>query len=302
MKQFLGVAAFESCKRRVERLQSGLTFGLAGTVIVLMLGLTTSTVSAAQPIYATANDSVRLLVDSATQQLQSGQTDVASLTLERALRIEPENPALWYLLARIQYVDDDWSESLSLGQRSVSFAADHPELLTHIQKLFNAISLASQGQKLSLKEIDTMNSVDSVADKADSIIITDDSSIPAAAVVNHAQSLSPRPAVLVEPIKEPRLHARRNESSGTSHVPALISNIEQSKGQSSQVVERSFSIQARDETSKYSIPNEAMPSPGYCRLWYDNRGADSQPPAVACEQLNRRIPVGARLIMGRSRR
>ncbi|AFJ03189.1 hypothetical protein Q7C_2050 [Methylophaga frappieri] len=46
------------------------------------------------------------------------------------------------------------------------------------------------------------------------------------------------------------------------------------------------------------IPADAMPQPGQCRLWYNNRPVSEQPPARDCADFLDKIPKEARLIRG----
>jgi len=45
------------------------------------------------------NDAVVSLVNAAQSNISDGKYDAAAATLERALRLEPRNPALWHQLA-----------------------------------------------------------------------------------------------------------------------------------------------------------------------------------------------------------
>jgi len=278
-------------------------------LIVLLVGMLTEA-EASEPVYATDNASVRLLVDSARHQLTSGRGDVAALTIERAIRIEPENPALWYQLARVRYVEQSWNEAVSLGQRSVSLAADYPRILGYNQNLFTAISLVSSGQVLTLDELDAMAAVDSVSD--DQATLTQPLA-PASGVTPQPDSTGTQPdatrtkfgmpvELFVEPINEPRTHT--TDAPQRVAVPGSAANrvSESSATGASQIVDRSFSARTQDGRANYIIPDEAMPAPGYCRIWFDDQSIENQPSPVACQNIDSRIPVGARLILGRSRR
>jgi len=291
---------------------------LSGALFVLLACMLPAA-EASEPVYATDNESVRLLVDSARHQLQSGRGDVAALTIERAIRIEPENPALWYQLARVRYVEQSWSEAVSLGQRSVSLAADYPQILAHNQNLFTAVSLVSSGQVLTLNELDAMTSVNatdatgSVDSASENQVISTQTLEPASGVTHQSvstgtQSNSARTKFgipvdqFVEPINEPRTHAIGAQARVAlpGSAPALVS--EPSATGAGQVVDRSFSARTQSGRTNYIIPDEAMPAPGYCRIWFDDQSIENQPSPVACQDIDSRIPVGARLILGRSRR
>ena len=51
----------------------------------------------------------------------------------------------------------------------------------------------------------------------------------------------------------------------------------------------------------YGIPNEKMPPPGLCRIWYPNRPSRNQPPIGDCDYLQARLPSDAQLIRGDGR-
>lgn len=72
---------------------------------------------------------VALLAES-DRRLGSGQPESAAATIERALRIAPADPLLWYRLARIRYSQGRWSDAEALARKSISLAAGKDELLS----------------------------------------------------------------------------------------------------------------------------------------------------------------------------
>ena len=65
-----------------------------------------------------------------SEQRRAGDLGQASMTLERALRIEPRQPALWLELARVRLDEGNYAQAEQLARKAGSLAAgDDP--LTH---------------------------------------------------------------------------------------------------------------------------------------------------------------------------
>ncbi|HMK86320.1 MAG TPA: hypothetical protein VK437_10215 [Steroidobacteraceae bacterium] len=65
----------------------------------------------------------RSLVTQAHSQLSRGDVDGASLTLDRALRIEPSNPLLWTELARVRLAENDAHQAEECARKAWALAA-----------------------------------------------------------------------------------------------------------------------------------------------------------------------------------
>lgn len=74
-----------------------------------------------KPIEST-NNAVIALLDRAKIDLGAGQREAAGSSLERALRIEPRNPWLWYELAQLRLAQGQYAQAVSLSHKSISFA------------------------------------------------------------------------------------------------------------------------------------------------------------------------------------
>ena len=77
---------------------------------------------------ASNNNAVVALVNSARTDMTSNKFDAAGATLERALRIEPRNPALWQELARVRLQQGDYPQVESLASKSNGLAGDNKTL------------------------------------------------------------------------------------------------------------------------------------------------------------------------------
>ena len=62
------------------------------------------------------------LVSQAQKQVKSGDTVAATATLERALRIEPDNPLLWIELGRLRLDEHNPKQAHSLGRKALVLA------------------------------------------------------------------------------------------------------------------------------------------------------------------------------------
>ncbi|MFP4350598.1 MAG: tetratricopeptide repeat protein, partial [Desulfococcaceae bacterium] len=58
------------------------------------------------------------LAEQAEAELSTGQVDRAFSTAERAIRIDPNNPKLWNLLARIQMERSNFAQAEQLARKS----------------------------------------------------------------------------------------------------------------------------------------------------------------------------------------
>ncbi len=90
------------------------------------------------PSYATpgfiktdSNSAVESLLNDAKTYYELKQFEQAAALLERALRIDPRNPILWYNLAGIRLAQEDWKRAANLATKSNTLAGndkDYKEL------------------------------------------------------------------------------------------------------------------------------------------------------------------------------
>ncbi|MET0985606.1 MAG: tetratricopeptide repeat protein [Steroidobacteraceae bacterium] len=67
------------------------------------------------------------LVAQAQSQLAARNYPVASASIERALRIEPENPLLWLELAKVRQAEGNYSQAENLARRALSRSTQAPK-------------------------------------------------------------------------------------------------------------------------------------------------------------------------------
>lgn len=69
-----------------------------------------------------ASPAAATLIEQSRRMQETGQSAQAAATLERALRIEPNDPTVWLELARLRYKQADWSQAEQFARRAQSLA------------------------------------------------------------------------------------------------------------------------------------------------------------------------------------
>ena len=80
------------------------------------------------PAARTESIAIAGLMDGARTDAAAGRLVNAAAQIERALRIEPRNPRLWQVLARVRLKQGDYMQVEGLAARSNSWARDDPML------------------------------------------------------------------------------------------------------------------------------------------------------------------------------
>jgi tetratricopeptide (TPR) repeat protein len=75
------------------------------------------------PAVTTSSPAVVALLGQAENQANSGDLGAAAASLERAIRIEPRNPLLWYHLATVRLAQQEAAQAEQLAVKSNSLAA-----------------------------------------------------------------------------------------------------------------------------------------------------------------------------------
>jgi predicted Zn-dependent protease len=98
------------------------------TVSLLLAGCAGLRSSDEVPPPVSDKGAVVALVDSAKTDAASGKVDTAGASLERALRIEPHNPALWHELAKLRLQQRQLDQAASLAAKSNALAGGNKSL------------------------------------------------------------------------------------------------------------------------------------------------------------------------------
>ncbi len=93
------------------------------------------------------------LVSQAHKQAQSGDFGGAAATLERALRIEPNNPLLWIELGEVRLSESNADQADSMGRKALALATGDPQAQSSAWRLI-AESLRLRNRNQDAAEAD----------------------------------------------------------------------------------------------------------------------------------------------------
>jgi len=99
----------------------------------------------------TLSPASRALVSQAQLQLQSKNYPVAAASIERALRIEPDNPLLWIELGKIRQAEGNYEQAENMGRKAASMAVNAPRTQSTAWMLV-AESLRARGKNAEARE------------------------------------------------------------------------------------------------------------------------------------------------------
>ncbi len=93
----------------------------------------------------------RALVSQAQAQLDGGNYAVAASSIERALRIEPDNPLLWIELGKLRQAEGNYVQAENMGRKAVSMAINTPRTQSSAWRLI-AESYQARGRNAEAQE------------------------------------------------------------------------------------------------------------------------------------------------------
>ncbi|MFL6577803.1 MAG: tetratricopeptide repeat protein [Povalibacter sp.] len=76
-----------------------------------------------EPVLSPAS---RALVGQASTQLASKNYAVAASSIERALRIEPDNPLLWIELGKVRQAENNYVQAENMARKALTMSANAP--------------------------------------------------------------------------------------------------------------------------------------------------------------------------------
>jgi len=96
----------------------------------------------------------RSLVTQAQTQAAHGDLPAASSTLDRALRIEPNNPLLWIELGRLRLAESDGHQAEVCGRKALALASGNRVTQGQAGQLL-ADALRAQGRNQEAREVES---------------------------------------------------------------------------------------------------------------------------------------------------
>jgi Flp pilus assembly protein TadD len=94
------------------------------------------------------------LVTQARTQISHGDLDGASATLDRALRIEPNNPLLWIERGRLRLAESDPHQAEGCGRKALALASGDPNARRQAGRVL-ADALRAQGHNQEAREVES---------------------------------------------------------------------------------------------------------------------------------------------------
>lgn len=91
---------------------------LPGIILAFCAGAPLCSVAAERSAHAQSNSASTTLIETASRQYENGQLDQAAATLERALHIQPNNPATLHYLGVLRLQQGQYQQAETLAARS----------------------------------------------------------------------------------------------------------------------------------------------------------------------------------------
>jgi len=91
------------------------------------------------------------LVSQARTASSKGDFDAATATLERALRIEPDNPLVWIEMGQVRLASGDPVQAENMGRRALALAAGAPREQASAWQLIG-FALRARGRNIEAQE------------------------------------------------------------------------------------------------------------------------------------------------------
>lgn len=201
---------------------------------------------------------VAALLDSVDRELAAARPDRALSLLERALRIEPQNPALWHYLALANLELGNYAQAEAMAAKSQNLSGGNRTLRTR-----NADLLASAQRAQGKPVLATSRDVTSLASRA------------------RSTELDTR----LEPVTTYVDRGNRNETQSRTAQRRLRSLVESAPPPAARAP--SAGRRTRDAVPRTERnSSERAAQRGECWVWTPNHPARRQPPTIRCDALN----------------
>jgi tetratricopeptide (TPR) repeat protein len=96
----------------------------------------------------------RALVSQAQTQMATRNYPVAASSIERALRIEPDNPLLWIELGKVRLAEGNYVQAENMGRKAVAMAVNAPRAQSNAWRLI-ADSYRGRGKNIEAQQAES---------------------------------------------------------------------------------------------------------------------------------------------------
>ncbi|MFJ3368264.1 tetratricopeptide repeat protein [Pseudomonas sp. NPDC086251] len=235
-----------------------------GLILVLCAAASFCSVAAERRAPAQSNSASTTLIETASRQYENGQLDQAAATLERALHIQPNNPATLHYLGVLRLQQGQYQQAETLAARSNIRVGRNVELRN---RNFQLIQAAQQAQSSS------------TAPNAKPDLVAGQKRVEDETLRRRAAEMA-----LVE-----------QSTADTGRDASRFASAEVAQVSDAPVV---GSVEPERAYAGFEIPRGHRPPPGKCRIWFPDRPPAHQPAPGKCKKLRHRVPSGAYLVRG----
>ncbi len=224
---------------------------------------------------AQSNSASTTLIETASRQYELGELDQAAASLERALHIQPNNPATLHYLGVLRLQQGQYQQAETLAARSNIRVGRNVELRN---RNFQLIQAAQQAQASNTPPNARENQV--AVQKG----LEEETQRRRAAEMAVVEQSTPDPGR--DAGNFARATADQALDSPTAGRPRPEGTLQRA------------SVEPAPAYDGVEIPRGHLPPPGKCRIWFPDRPPGHQPKPGKCKKLRHRVPSGAYLVQG----
>ncbi|WP_454876553.1 tetratricopeptide repeat protein [Pseudomonas farris] len=248
---------------------------LPGLILVFCTVASFCSVAAERRAPAQSNSASTALIETASRQYENGQLDQAAATLERALHIQPNNPATLHYLGVLRLQQGEYQQAETLAVRSNMRVGRNVELRNRNFQLIQAAQQAqSSGTPPNAKE-------DLVAVQK-----------------GLEEETHRRHEVEMAAVEQSTPDTGRDAGNFASAETDRVSDAPTAGRARPEGKLQIASVEPERAYAEVEIPRGHMPPPGKCRIWFPDRPPGHQPAPGKCKKLRYRVPSGAYLVRG----
>ncbi|VVO89047.1 hypothetical protein PS838_02209 [Pseudomonas fluorescens] len=224
---------------------------------------------------AQSNSASTTLIETASRQYELGELDQAAASLERALHIQPNNPATLHYLGVLRLQQGQYQQAETLAARSNIRVGRNVELRN---RNFQLIQAAQQAQATNTpphakeNQVAVQKGLEEETQRrraAEMTVVEQSTADPGRDAGNFAR------ATADQALDSPTAGRPRPEGA----------------------LQRA-SVEPAPAYDGGEIPRGHLPPPGKCRIWFPDRPPGHQPAPGKCKKLRDRVPPGAYLVQG----
>ncbi|WP_150764142.1 tetratricopeptide repeat protein [Pseudomonas fluorescens] len=246
---------------------------LPSLILVFCAVASLCSVAAERRAPAQSNSASTTLIETASRQYEHGELDQAAATLERALHIQPNNPATLHYLGVLRLQQGQYQQAETLAARSNIRVGRNVELLNRNFQLIQAAQQAQASNTLP-------NAKEDLVQKG---------------LEEETQRRREAEMAVVEPSTPDAGRAAGNFA--RAQADQVLDSPTAARPRPEGTLQRA-SVEPEPAYDEVEIPRGHLPPPGKCRIWFPDRPPGHQPKPGKCKKLRHRVPSGAYLVHG----